>query len=266
MITLHDVCVSFGPVTALEPTDASFDGATTVALIGPNGSGKTTLLKVLAGLLRPTSGHLHRDGPPSVAYVAQHHDHHPWMPLVVSEVLAMSRYRRTGLLRRLDRTDRAVIAASADRMGVADLLDSTFGSLSGGQCQRVLMASALACDAETLLLDEPITGLDLTSQQRILEAMSEERDRGRLVVISTHHLEEARACDRVLLMAGRVVVDGPPDVALRAERLAEVFGDRLVIDSTARVHLVDDHGHGHGHADHLRSTPSGAPRRADPET
>lgn len=250
MISLRDVSVTYDGVVALEPTSATFEGGSAVALIGPNGSGKTTLLKLIAGLVRPTSGTIERTGDPEVAYVAQHHDQHPWMPLVVNEVLAMARYRRTGLFGRLSRPDRIAIQEAAERLEVDDLTSTTFGSLSGGQCQRVLVASALAAEADILLLDEPITGLDLPSQQRILAVIDEERSHGRLVMISTHHLEEARHCDRVLLLAGRVVVDGTPAEALGAEALGEAFGDRLVTDDEQHIHLVDDHGHGHGHADH----------------
>ena len=91
-----------------------------------------------------------------------------------------------------------------------------FGDLSGGQRQRVLVAQALVARPDLLLLDEPITGLDLASQQRILEVIADETAAGTSVVLSTHHLGEARHTDRVLLLAGCIVADGPPDEVLQS--------------------------------------------------
>lgn len=210
MIELKDVSVEFDGRCVLEPTTLSFAAGTSVALTGPNGSGKTTLLRVLAGLLKPTTGTRRGPEPREVAYVSQHVSTNPWMPLTVGEVLAMSQYRHRGLLGPLRSDDRRRISDASSRLEVDDLFDRSFGELSGGQCQRVRVAAALAADAPCLLLDEPITGLDLASQFRILNVIDDERQAGRLVVLNTHHLEEAEQCDRVIMLAGRVVADGPP--------------------------------------------------------
>ncbi len=259
---LDGVTVRFERRLALDAADLRFDTGQTVALMGPNGSGKTTLLRVLAGLQAPTTGRLVAPDDRVVAYVAQHQHQHPWIPLTVAEVLRMGRYRRLGLLGRLGRADRAAVAEAADRLLVGDLVGRAFGTLSGGQRQRVLVAAALTNDADWLLLDEPITGLDLPSQRIILEVVDEERDRGRLVVLSTHHLEEARHCDRVILLSTVVVADGAPDDVLTESNLAAAFGPKLLAvaahDGAADdavdhgedhrvdhdVIVVDEHGHG----------------------
>lgn len=255
MFHLQNLTCRFGHTTALAVDDLTLQAGETVALIGPNGSGKTTLLRLVAGLINPTTGTIARNCS-HVAYVAQHQHHHPWMPLTVGEVLKMGRYGHRGMLGRLNREDHTLISAAADRLEVADLQSRQFGELSGGQCQRVQIAAALAADAPCLLLDEPITGLDLPSQKIINQVAEEERDRGRLVVLSTHHLEEAKTCDRVLVLATRLVADGPPAEALQASALAAAFGARVVrvddgADST-ELALIDDHGHGHdhGHGEH----------------
>lgn len=227
MIKLDAVTLAYGSRTALDVDHLSLDGPELVALIGPNGSGKTTLLRLLAGLASPTTGTIERSGI-EVAYVSQRHDQHFWMPLTVGEVMRMGRYRTAGLLGRIGGADRRAMMAAAERLEVADLMGRSFGELSGGQRQRVLIATALVADAECLLLDEPISGLDLPSQQIITEIAAEERDKGRLVVMSTHHLDEATACDRVIVLATRVIADGPPDVVLRPEALAEAFGRRVL--------------------------------------
>lgn len=213
-------------------------------LSGASGSGKSTLLGVLAGLVRPTSGSVQRRAGATTAFVAQHQEQHRWMPLSVAEVVRMGRYGERGLLGRLRSDDRRAVADGIDKMAVGDLVRKPFGDLSGGQRQRVLVAQALASQPDLLLLDEPITGLDLTSQQLILEVVAAERDRGTTVVLSTHHLGEARQTDRVVLLAGCVMADGRPADVLRPELLAEAFGNRMVSTDGGAV-VIDDHGHGH---------------------
>jgi ABC-type Mn2+/Zn2+ transport system ATPase subunit len=237
-----DVCVHYGDVVALAPTSFSLDAGSSVSLVGPNGSGKSTLLGLLAGLVRPTSGSMRIDVP--VSMVTQHHHQHQWMPLSVDEVLRMGRYGRRGLLGRLGPVDRDAIDVAAHRLEVSSLRRRSFGTLSGGQRQRVLVAQAVAAEPGLLLLDEPITGLDLPSQLRILEVIEELTAAGTTVVLSTHHLGEARRTDRVMLLAGCVVADGAPADVLRPDLLAEAFGSRVVRSDSAAM-VVDDHGHAH---------------------
>jgi ABC-type Mn2+/Zn2+ transport system ATPase subunit len=253
---LHHASVRYGDIVALAPTTLAVERGSSVALVGSNGSGKSTLLGLLAGLVAPTTGSIELFGRPRVSFVAQQHQHHRWMPLTVHEVLTMGRFRRLGLIRPVGRADRDAITAASERLEVADLARRSFGELSGGQRQRVLVAQALVDHPDLLLLDEPITGLDLASQETILAVVRDETARGGTVVFSTHHLDEARQADRVVLLAGEVVADGPPDEALRPDLLAAAFGGRLLrIDGSAFV--LDDHGHGAGHDDCDHVDPGG---------
>ncbi len=246
LVQLDRVSVSFGRRVALDDLTVTFDAGSTVALVGSNGSGKTTLLKLLAGLASPTKGTIGPVPRPRVAYVGQHQHQHRWLPLTVAEVLRTGRYGDRGLLGRLRTADKDLIAGAAARLDIQDLLGLPFNDLSGGQRQRVLVATALVMDAPTLLLDEPITGLDIPSQERILKVIEGEAARGRLVVFSTHHLDEARRCGRVLLLRNEIVADGSPTDTLTAEALRMTFGDRVVTqDGVAAV--FDDHGHDHHH-------------------
>jgi ABC-type Mn2+/Zn2+ transport system ATPase subunit len=211
--------------------------------VGANGSGKTTLLSLLAGLVEPDDGTVDVTG--RVAMVTQHRHHHRWMPLSVDEVLRIGRYRRRGLVGRLRGDDRRAIAAAAELLEVDALRHRAFGELSGGQQQRVLVAQAVASEPDLLLLDEPVTGLDLPSQLRILEVIDRHARTGGAVVFSTHHLAEARRADRVMLLAGCVLADGPPSEVLVPTLLAEAFGGRMIRDDGTSI-VVDDHGHDHG--------------------
>jgi ABC-type Mn2+/Zn2+ transport system ATPase subunit len=241
-----DVSVRYADVIALDTTTTTFDGGSSVALVGANGSGKSTVLRLLAGLLAPTTGSVTRAAGVEAAFIAQQHEHHDWMPLPVDEVIRMGCYRVRGLLGRVTRADRAEIRDAAERLEVADLLRRSFSELSGGQRQRVLVAQALIGSPKLLLLDEPITGLDLPSQETILSIIDAEVADGATVVFSTHHLEEAKRAQRVMLLAGCVIADGAPDDVLRPEHLATAFGGRLLRIGGEAL-LVDDHGHGHSH-------------------
>ena len=242
MITAEALSVAYASRLALDHVDVVIPRASSTALVGANGSGKTTFLHILAGLKMPSSGRLRVAGDPSVAYVLQRTGGAHWLPLTVAEVLRMGAYGRTGLMGRLKPSDRALIAEAAARMDIEDLLEQHLDELSGGQRQRALVAQALVRDADLVLLDEPVTGLDLPSQQRILDLVDEEVARGRTVVMSTHHLDEARRCDLVMLLAGRLVAFGPPDEVLVEENLRAAFGDR-VVGSGDDVTVHDDHGH-----------------------
>lgn len=245
---------------ALQGITCRMEHATSTALVGANGSGKTTLLRLIAGLVRPSEGTISPDPlKKSVALVPQQHGLRAWMPLTVSDVLRMSRFRDRGLVKRFRPADRTIIENAAERMEVLDLRKRQFGELSGGQRQRVMVAQALAHDADVLLMDEPITGLDMPSQEAIIRIIDEERKRDRIVVISTHHMDEAELCDQVLLLANRMVAVGTPVEVLTNKNLQEAFAFRLApgdeehdlhhrghSDPSGKVaHVFDDHGHGH---------------------
>lgn len=243
LASVSDACVHYGSLVALAPVTFEIGRGQSIALVGANGSGKTTMLSLLSGLVDADDGTVEVNG--TVAMVTQHRDHHRWMPLSVDEVVRIGRYHRRGLLGRLRLADRAAIDAASELLEVAHLRGRAFGELSGGQQQRVLVAQAIASEPDLLLLDEPITGLDLPSQLRILDVVAEHARSGGSVVFSTHHLAEARRADRVMLLAGCVLADGTPADVLVPGLLAEAFGGRLVRDDGTAI-VVDDHGHDHG--------------------
>ncbi len=248
-LLVEQVSVNRGSVVALRDVTVAFPAGSATALVGPNGSGKTTLLEVLAGLLSADRGSV--VGRPSVVSLVRHGVQRPWLPLTVREVLRMARFAPGIFPNRLTARDYDAVNRAAGRLEIDGLLGTQMNVLSGGECQRVMVAQALAREAPLVLLDEPVTGLDLASQERILQIVAEERDGGRTVILSTHHLDEARHCDRVILLAGRVVAQGTADQVLCPEHLRDAYGDRVLGDHRHHDHphdliLVDDHGHG-GH-------------------
>lgn len=260
------VTLAYGPHVALSGADFTVPVGAVTALIGPNGSGKSSLLHAIAGLLPPRDGTLTVLGMPAdeararVAYVLQSTKVNEQMPATVREVVSMGRFAVRGVLGRLRPDDRAAVEAAMARLEVADLAQRQLGELSGGQRQRVFVAQGLAQQAELLLLDEPVTGLDLVSRQRILDVIDEERAAGRTVVVTTHDLGEAAAADHVVLVAGRVIADGPAAAVLTADHLSAAYGARLLHlgDGTA-VLLDDPHHHAEGH-DHTICADDDEPR------
>ena len=251
-VEVTDLTVRFDHVTALDEVTHTFEPGTATAVMGVNGSGKTTMLECLAGLQKPTSGRVSGMSE-NLAYVCQHLPA-CWMPITAGEVLAMGRYGKRGLVGRLRGEDRAAMRKAGEQLDVNQFSSRSFGDLSGGQQQRVRIAQALAGQPDVIMLDEPVTGLDIPSQERILDVIEEYSSQGAIVIITTHHLDEARHCDSVMLLANHLVAAGTPDEMLTEERLRQAFGNRLLGDHADHDHtqdmiVLDDHGHhGHGHS------------------
>jgi manganese transport system ATP-binding protein len=244
-VVARHLALARGRTVALEVDALEVPAGAVTALVGPNGSGKSTFLHAVAGLLRPSGGELEVRG--TVAYVLQAIAANERMPVTVGEVVAMGRYAVLGAHRRFGPTDRALVADAIERLELGDVVRRHLGELSGGQRQRVLVAQGLAQGADVLLLDEPVSGLDLASSHRIAEVMAAETAAGRTVVVATHDLAEAAAADQLVLLAGRVVAAGPPATALTRATLAAAYGDRLLHLDGETLLLDEGAHHRHQH-------------------
>lgn len=221
--------LGYGNQVALEASEFTIPHQAVTAIIGPNGSGKSTLLNALAGIIKPMSGELTvLNGPPgrrgATAYVMQSLNFPVGTPITVREAIGMGLYPTLGWFKRPNAHDRERIDAAMARVGVTDLAKRHLDELSGGQRQRVYVAQGITQQHEVLLLDEPLTGLDLVSMRTIDEIIHSERERGHGVVLTTHDLDEARAADWVLLTSGRVLAFGPPGQVLTRTNLEAAYG------------------------------------------
>lgn len=252
----NGVTLRYGHRVAFTDADFALPSGATTALVGPNGSGKSTLLSAIAGLLPLARGSLtvldRRPGDsslaPRVAYMLQSTAANESLPITVREVITMARYAGRGAFGRLTAVDRRAVDAAMDLLDVSDLAARHLRELSGGQRQRVLVAQGLAQQADLLLLDEPVTGLDLTSRERILDAVASVRDDGGSVVIATHDLDDAERADHVLLLAGTIIAAGPPQTVITGEHLRRAYGGRHLSNGDARSVRIDEH------IDHVAST------------
>ena len=250
-VTIRGLTVAYAGHVAVRNVELRMEPGTTTAIIGPNGSGKSTLLGSISGLVRPSSGTVTvGDGATDrlrgrVAHVLQTTVANAAVPLTVSETVRMGAYGRRGLVGRLGSEDRRAIDAAIDRLQIRDLMARQLHELSGGQRQRVYVAQGLAQQADVLLLDEPITGLDLVSQETIARVVVEERDAGRTVVFTTHDVGTAKLADVAVVMATQVVASGPPPTTITPENLARAYGDHVHVLADGTVVLDESHQHDH---------------------
>ena len=187
------VSFRYGETVALAESSFTIPEGAVTTLIGPNGSGKSTLLHAIAGLITPVAGSIDVVGDRKIAYVLQATKVNEALPVTVREVVTMGRYATVGAHRRLTHADRAAVDSAIERMGIADLANRHLRELSGGQRQRVFVAQGIAQEHDLLLLDEPLTGLDLVSAKAIDDVLHEEQASGRTVVLTSHDLNEAAA-------------------------------------------------------------------------
>ena len=246
-VVATNVELAYGRQTAVAASSFEIPAGAISALIGPNGSGKSTLLNAIAGLIQPVAGSIEipRIGGMTrrVAYVLQTTTVNDALPVTVAEVVAMGRYADKGPWRRLGVTDRSTVGAAMERMAITDLAKRHLTELSGGQRQRVFIAQGLAQDHDILLLDEPISGLDLPSAQAIDDVIHDEHSRGCTVVMTTHDLAEARIADHVILLSGRVIASGKPEEVLTPNNLSEAYGSSLLHIDGDEVFIDDPHHH-----------------------
>ncbi len=249
--------VSYGDHEALRGIDLDLPAGHLVAIIGPNGSGKSTLLSTISGLVRPTVGTLELYGRPAngarrrVAHVLQTTVANESVPLTVRETVRMGRYGARGAFRRLTAEDREAVDSAIERMRIGDLVSRQLHELSGGQRQRTYVAQGLAQRADVLLLDEPITGLDMVTQETISHVISDERDAGRCVVLTTHDVGTASTADLAVLLANEVVACGPPEKSLTPDLLARAYGGHVHVLDDGTIVLDEPHHHDHRHHQQL---------------
>ena len=232
-------------VPALASVTFSAPAGRSIAVLGPNGGGKSTLFRVLGGVLAPTYGTL-RLPPGGVALVPQTERSRLDFPVSALDVALMGVLPRLPWYRRPGRGDRARAAAALAQVGLLeDEAQATFGDLSGGQRQRVLVARALVQEAPVLLLDEPFSGLDVTSAARLERLIAELTRQGRAVLMATHDLQQARAADLVLCLNRVQLAFGAPAEALTPEVIERTYGAAIVELGDGRA-LIPPHHHDHG--------------------
>lgn len=221
---------------ALRDASFSLTGGTICALVGVNGSGKSTLFKSIMGFVRPAAGEVRINSRPVaaalkenlVAYVPQAEEVDWQFPVSVRDVVMMGRYGAMNFLRIARASDKAAVEESLRRVSMWDFRDRQIGELSGGQKKRVFLARALAQGGRIILLDEPFTGVDVNTEEAIIDLLRELRSTGCIMLVSTHNLGSVpEFCDQVVLLNRTVLASGPTDEVFTEQNLTAAFGGVL---------------------------------------
>jgi ABC-type Mn2+/Zn2+ transport system ATPase subunit len=243
---LEAVTATYGGPPAIEDISFQVREGDRVGVLGPNGGGKSTLFKVMLGVLPAERGTVRVSS--RRGFVPQSDRSRLDYPVSALDVVLMGSLGRLEWWRRPGRAERRRATEALELVGLASLAQRTFGELSGGQRQRVLIARALMQEARLLLLDEPFSGIDTASSQRVTAVIDQLAARGHGLMIATHDIDQARAWGLVLCLNRRQVAFGPADTTLTPSVLEETHGGALVRlphgDGAERA-LVPPHHHEH---------------------
>ena len=229
-LSMENVHLEYNGNVVLQDVSVRIQTSELIAVVGPNGAGKTTLLKIIVGVLKPDRGNVHvfgyrPGGHVCIAYVPQRSQVDLDFPVTVAEVVMMGRIRRIGPFHWPKKDDWDFVHQALQHVGMTEYANRQIGELSGGQQQRVFLAQALAQEAEVILLDEPFTGLDISSQEAILSMLHELKELGVAIIVSTHDLSLANEhFDKVILINRRLISFGTPAEVFIRPHLLETYG------------------------------------------
>ena len=247
ILDVHKLTVRYDGHTALEDVTFHLHAGERVAVVGPNGAGKSTLFKIVAGVLAPTEGTVTISGSRPVThncigYVPQRSEVDWNFPVNVADVVMMGRSARLGAFRSPSHADWDFVHGALETVELGDLHTRQISELSGGQQQRMFIARALAQEAELMLMDEPLAGLDLPAQEGILKLLDRLQKQNVTVMVATHDLDQAgEYFDRVMLLNRRLLAFGPSNEVLKSDILLQAYGGRLrVVGADGRLVAMDD--------------------------
>ena len=236
-ICIEDVTVRYNNGhTAIHDVTFHLEGGTTCALVGVNGSGKSTLFKSLMGLVNPQRGNIKLCHLPIkqalkqnlVSYVPQSEEVDWQFPVSVYDVVLMGRYGYMNFLRRPSENDKQKVREAMQRVNIEHLAHRQIGELSGGQKKRVFLARALAQQSKIILLDEPFTGVDVQTENAIVDLLGQLRSEGHLILVSTHNLGAVPDfCDQVVMINRTVIAAGSTNTTFNQHNLELAFGGVL---------------------------------------
>ncbi len=239
-VRTDNVCFGYNGRTVLHDISLCIEGGYVLSLLGPNGSGKTTLLKVLLGLYQPDTGNVLLEGTPmseltprqlarKVAYVPQ--THRMSFAYTVFDIILMGRASYTSFFSRYSKEDYEIAEQAMERLSITWLRDRVYTEISGGERQLTLIGRALAQGADTLVMDEPLNGLDYGNQIKLLECIAGLAQEGYTFVKTTHFPDHALwVSNRVVLMhQGRIIADGPTENVINEHNISELYDRDIAI-------------------------------------
>ena len=243
-ILLSDILIRRSGRTILNIEKLRIRSGDFVSIIGTNGAGKTTLLKLYCGLLKPNRGLVKLGGKDltqlsiwnksnlrkHIGYIPQSAEYNPDLPFTLREIVAMGRTSAKPLLKKLSSEDYEIVDNWISKLGLYDLRNQTFRSLSGGEQQKALIARAMAQQPRVLMLDEPCSNLDFSWKYQITEIIEQLYTMTKVTVLMVSHETNLlpACCHRaVLLHKGNLVADGDIDEILESQAFEQAYGCKV---------------------------------------
>ena len=250
VIDVRNVSFAYAAATVLEDVSFRIEPHELICIVGPNGGGKTTLVRLLLGLLHPTRGEIRvLDTSPErarlrIGYMPQHLNHDPQFPVTAMDIVLMGRLGRGGVRKTLgwyNRTDRQAAFEALERVDMAADAKEVYSTLSGGQRQRILIARALCCQPEILLLDEPTANVDALGESRLLDLLKQLSRQMTIVTVSHDLGLVSHLVERVICVNHRVFTHPTRDID--GQVLEELYGtQRRVVHHAQTTHGDQTHG------------------------
>ncbi|MEM7103437.1 MAG: metal ABC transporter ATP-binding protein [Bacteroidota bacterium] len=235
-ISIKGLSVSYDRKTVLTNIYIDILPGNLYGVLGPNGAGKSTLFKSILGLIPINAGTIKVEGESitqkrkSVVYIPQKGDIDWQFPATVMDVVLMGRYPHKKIFERMNVEDKAIAMKALEDMDIAKLAKRQIGELSGGQQQRVFLARALCQGAEVLLLDEPLVGVDVKTEKKIVEMLRQMAEQGKTLLVVHHDLSSVNSYfDKVILLNQRLVAYGDTEATFTDENIAKAYGGQLTI-------------------------------------
>ncbi len=235
-ISVKGLSVSYDRKMILSNIYLDIEPGKIYGVVGPNGAGKSTLFKAILGLIPLNSGNISILGKPineqrkNVVYIPQKGEIDWQFPATVMDVVLMGRYPHKSIFQRINNQDRNIAKEALEDMGILALKDRQIGELSGGQQQRVFLARALCQGAEILLLDEPLVGVDITTEEKIVRLLKRMTEKGKTLLVVHHDLSKVHEYfDCVVLLNQRLVAYGETRKTFTDENIAKTYGSQLSV-------------------------------------
>lgn len=236
-IIANNISVSYDGNEAVKDVSFSFEAGKLIGVLGPNGAGKSTLMKAMLGLIPKDRGDV-RIGTKSIdvmrkkiAYVPQRSNIDWNFPIIVKDTVLLGTYPKVGLLRRPKKADKEWAMECLRKVEMESFANRQISELSGGQQQRVFLARALAQKADYFFLDEPFVGIDVSSEEVIIDILRELKNAGKIVFVVHHDLSKVKTYFDELVLINKVLIDaGPVDKVFQTENMAKAYERLLVLD------------------------------------
>ena len=235
-ISVKGISVSYDRKRVLTNIFLEIEEGNIYGVIGPNGAGKSTLFKAILGLIEPDAGEVTvfgkdiKDVRKRVVYVPQRDDVDWQFPATVYDIVMMGRYPHKKILERINAKDKEVVAQALKDMGIDHLKERQIGELSGGQQQRVFIARALCQEAEIFFLDEPFVGVDMTTEERIIDILKKLAAQGKTLLVVHHDLSSApEYFNKIILLNQRLIAYGDTKTTFVEENIKKAYGAQLTI-------------------------------------